>query len=221
MPSALSTAQGAFPTAPKRAAATIVERRRSRRPNQRRLVFVKMRRIVSAMIAALTLATAACAADVALTSIGQGPDAMMVKVVMRALKVTPDYDALMRPEALQNQKVLVAVVGGSSKGLGAAGIDKEEEVARAKALLDAAAKKGVKVLIMHVGGEGRRGTLSDLFINAAAPYADGMIVVDGGNSDGLFNKYADERKIVIQTAPNVKGTKEPLGKILADWNAGR
>lgn len=221
MPSALSTAQGAFPAAPKRAAATIVERRRSRRPNQRRLVFVKMRRIVSAMIAALTLATAACAADVALTSIGQGPDAMMVKVVMRALKVTPDYDALMRPEALQNQKVLVAVVGGSSKGLGAAGIDKEEEVARAKALLDAAAKKGVKVLIMHVGGEGRRGTLSDLFINAAAPYADGMIVVDGGNSDGLFNKYADERKIVIQTAPNVKGTKEPLDKLLADWNAAQ
>lgn len=221
MPSALSTAQGAFPAAPKRAAATIVERRRSRRPNQRRLVFVKMRRIVSAMIAALTLATAACAADVALTSIGQGPDAMMVKVVMRALKVTPDYDALMRPEALQNQKVLVAVVGGSSKGLGAAGIDKEEEVARAKALLDAAAKKGVKVLIMHVGGEGRRGTLSDLFINAAAPYADGMIVVDGGNSDGVFNKYADERKIVIQTAPNVKGTKEPLDKLLADWNAAQ
>ena len=221
MPSALSTAQGAFPAAPKRAAATIVERRRSRRPNQRRLVFVKMRRIVSAMIAALTLATAACAADVALTSIGQGPDARMVKVVMRALKVTPDYDALMRPEALQNQKVLVAVVGGSSKGLGAAGIDKEEEVARAKALLDAAAKKGVKVLIMHVGGEGRRGTLSDLFINAAAPYADGMIVVDGGNSDGLFNKYADERKIVIQTAPNVKGTKEPLDKLLADWNAAQ
>ena len=74
---------------------------------------------------------------------------------------------------------------------------------------------------MHVGGEGRRGTLSDLFINAAAPYADGMIVVDGGNSDGLFNKYADERKIVIQTAPNVKGTKEPLGKLLADWNAAQ
>ena len=177
---------------------------------------MKMRRIVSAMIAALTLATAACAADVALTSIGQGPDAMMVKVVMRALKVVPDYDALMRPEALQNQKVLVAVVGGSSKGLGAAGIDKEEEVARAKALLDAAAKKGVKVLIMHVGGEGRRGTLSDLFINAAAPYADGMIVVDGGNSDGVFDKYADERKIVIQTAPNVKGTSSsPTGTWLS------
>ena len=94
-------------------------------------------------------------------------------------------------------------------------------MARAKALLDAAAKKGVKVLIMHVGGEGRRGTLSDLFINAAAPYADGMIVVDGGNSDGVFDKYADERKIVIQTAPNVKGTKEPLGKFLADRNVGQ
>ncbi|MBP5211255.1 MAG: hypothetical protein J6Z30_00210, partial [Pyramidobacter sp.] len=142
---------------------------------------MKTKKILLALLLAALTASAACAADVALTSIGQGPDAMMIKVIMRSLKSTPDYEPLMKPESLTNQKVLVAVVGGSSKGLGAAGIDKEQEVVRTKALLDAAVAKGMKVLIMHVGGEGRRGTLSDLFIDAAAPYADDMIIVDGGN----------------------------------------
>ncbi len=179
---------------------------------------MSLKKFVLVSAAVLCMGTAACAAEVALTSIGQGPDAMMVKVIMRALKVTPDFDALMKPEALTDQKVLVAVVGGSSKGLGAAGIDKEQEVARTKALCGAAAKKGMKILVMHVGGEGRRGTLSDLFIDAAAPYGDAMIVVDGGNNDGIFTKVADAKKIEVQTAPNVKGTKGPLGKILTEWN---
>ena len=75
----------------------------------------------------------------------------------------------------------------------------------------------MKVLIMHVGGEGRRGSLSDLFIDAAAPYADDMIVVDGGNADGIFTKYAEKKNITIKTAPNVKGTREPLSAVLAGW----
>ena len=179
---------------------------------------MKLKGIALALVAVLALSTSAFAADVALTSIGQGPDAMMVKVVLRSLKITPDFEALMKPEALGSQKVLIAVVGGSSKGLGAAGIDKEQEVVRAKALCDAAAGKGMKILIMHVGGEGRRGTLSDLFINAAAPYGDAMIIVDGGNTDGIFTKIAEAKKLEILTAPNVKGCKDPLAKVLAGWN---
>ena len=175
------------------------------------------KKILLAFVLAVCASCAAFAADVALTSIGQGPDAMMIKVIMRSLKITPDYEPLMKPEALNSQKALVAVVGGSSKGLGAAGIDKEQEVVRTKALLDAAAAKGMKVLIMHVGGEGRRGTLSDLFIDAAAPYADDMIIVDGGNGDGIFTKIAGAKGITIKTAPNVKGTREPLSAVLAGW----
>ena len=175
------------------------------------------KKILLAFVLAVCTSCAAFAADVALTSIGQGPDAMMIKVIMRSLKITPDYEPLMKPESLNSQKALVAVVGGSSKGLGAAGIDKEQEVVRTKALLDAAAAKGMKVLIMHVGGEGRRGTLSDLFIDAAAPYADDMIIVDGGNGDGIFTKIAGAKGITIKTAPNVKGTREPLSAVLAGW----
>ena len=70
---------------------------------------------------------------------------MMVRVVLKSLAVETDYDALMKPEALSDQKVLIAVVGASSKGMGAAGINQNEELARAKALCEAAAGKGMKV----------------------------------------------------------------------------
>ncbi|MBQ9526617.1 MAG: hypothetical protein IJR68_03310 [Fretibacterium sp.] len=160
--------------------------------------------------------TAAQAADVALTSVGQSPDTMMVRVVLKnTLKLDPTYNAMMKAGDLKDEKVLIAVVGGSSKGLGAAGINPEDEAGRAKALLKAARDGGKKVLIMHVGGEGRRGTLSDMFIREAVPYADALIVVDGGNDDGLFNTLA--KSLEIKTAPNVKGTNAPLKDVLAGW----
>lgn len=128
------------------------------------------------------------AADVAVTSVGQSSDGMMVKVLMKKLKIEPDYDALMRPEALTNQKVLIAVVGGSSKGLGAAGINKEEEKTRGRVVIENAKKKNMKIIIMHVGGEGRRGDLSDMFITAVTKFGDRVIVVKTGNMDKIFDK---------------------------------
>ncbi|MCR4817685.1 MAG: DUF6305 family protein [Fretibacterium sp.] len=160
--------------------------------------------------------SAAQAADVALTSVGQSPDTMMVRVVLKnSLKLNPTYNALMKAGDLKDEKVLIAVLGGSSKGLGAAGINPEDEAARAKALLKAARDGGKKVLIMHVGGEGRRGTLSDMFIREAVPFADALIVVDGGNSDGLFNTLA--KSVEIKTAANVKGTNAPMKDVLRGW----
>ena len=50
---------------------------------------MKMKKILLALVLALCTTGAAFAADVALTSIGQGPDAMMIKVIMRSLKITP------------------------------------------------------------------------------------------------------------------------------------
>lgn len=170
------------------------------------------------VIMLFTFAGVCFAADVALTSVGQSPDGMMVRVVLRnVLKIDPLFNALMTPSELTAEKVLIAVVGGSSKGLGAAGINPEQEASRAKSLLQAAKDKGVKILVMHVGGEGRRGTLSDLFITEAAPFADGMIVVDGGNTDGIFTKIAEPINAKIMTAPNVKGTASPLKEFLAEW----
>jgi hypothetical protein len=159
----------------------------------------------------------AFAADVALTSVGQSPDAMMVRVVLRNMGIDHDYDSLMKPEDLSDQKVLVAVVGGSSKGLGAAGIDKEQEKDRAMELIETARQKGMKILVMHVGGAGRRGQLSDLFIEAVAPLSDALIVVEGGNEDGLFYRLIEGKDIPMHGADSVKGTNIPLEKVLTGW----
>ncbi len=178
---------------------------------------MKLKNLAVALVLLSCLTGVAFAAPVALTPMGQSPDGMMVRVVLKSLAVETDYDALMKPEALSDQKVLIAVVGASSKGMGAAGINQDDELARAKALCEAAAGKGMKVLVMHVGGEGRRGDLSNKFIETAGAYADGFIVVEGGNADGIFTKLAEGRKVELLSAPNVKGTKEPLSTLLKGW----
>lgn len=170
----------------------------------------KLRLILAVMVLTLAVAASAQAGQVALTSVGQSSDAMMVRVLMKSLKIAPDYDAVMKPEALSGQKVLIAVVGGSSKGLGAAGINKEDENKRAEALLKAARQKKMKIIVMHIGGEGRRGTLSDFFINQTVPKGDMLILVDGANKDGLFDKLTKSKNIPVKTAASVTATKEPL-----------
>jgi hypothetical protein len=180
----------------------------------------KARIFLGAFLALFLLAGTAFAAEVALTSVGQSPDGTMVQVIMKRLKISMEYDKLMEPEALTDQKVLIAVVGGSSKGLGAAGIDKDQEQARAMALLDAAKSKGMKILVMHVGGEGRRGQLSDMFIQAVTPKGDAIILVEGADNDGIFTNLAGEG-VTIYTAESVKKTEEPLKMVLASWGVGQ
>lgn len=180
----------------------------------------KTRIALGVLVALFVLAGTAFAAEVALTSVGQSPDGTMVQVVMKRLKISMEYDKLMEPAALTDQKVLIAVVGGSSKGLGAAGIDKDQELARAMALLEAAKAKGMKILVMHVGGEGRRGQLSDLFIEAVTPKGDAIILVQGADHDGIFTNLAGEG-VEIYTAESVKKTTDPLKEVLASWGVGQ
>ncbi len=184
-------------------------------------MFMRKARIFAATLGVLfLLAGSALAAEVALTSVGQSPDGTMVKVIMNKIKVPVDYDKLMEAASLGDQKVLIAVVGGSSKGLGAAGVDKEQEKARAVTLLDAAKAKGIKILVMHVGGEGRRGQLSDMFIEAVTPKGDAIILVEGADKDGIFTRLAGEG-VQILTAETVKKTADPLKEVLASWGVGQ
>lgn len=167
----------------------------------------------------LVSAGAALASDIAITSVGQSPDGMMVKVLMKKLKIEPDYEALMKNDMLGGHKVLIAVVGGSSKGLGAAGIDKDQEKARAVSLMEAAKSAGMKVLVMHVGGDGRRGDLSDEFIRAAVPLGDKIIVVKSGNADGIFGSLKASGAELVETE-SLQKSVDPLKETLAAWGAG-
>ncbi len=169
-----------------------------------------------AIVAWIFQAGSAWAADIALTTIGQSPDAVMVKVLLKRLGLNATYEPLLKAEALGAEKVLIAVVGGSTKGLGAAGINAEDEKARAVSLLEAAKAKNLHILVMHVGGEGRRGSLSDMFIQTAVPYGEEIILVQGANADGIFTKLAGNAPLV--EVASVSAAQGPLGDVLKRWN---
>ncbi len=148
-----------------------------------------------------------------LTSVGQSADVEMVKLLLERAgvphKVGPQAQAA--ELAPSGAKTLIVVVGGSTKGLGAAGISAQAELERSRALLAEARKLGMSVLALHVGGEARRGELSDKFIKAVVPDSDYVIVVEGGDKDGFFGRLCGGR-IPLEKVERIAGAVEPLRK---------
>ena len=138
------------------------------------------------MLGATSVFAAGFATPVAITSIGQSADGQVVQVLARRAGVEVSYDSTMAADAIGNYKTIILAVGGSSKGMGAAGINAQQEEARANAIISAAKNAGTKIIVMHVGGAERRGDLTDGFIRISAPAADMTIVVGDGNTDGIF-----------------------------------
>jgi Domain of unknown function (DUF6305) len=156
------------------------------------------------IVMATLAASPARAADVAfsapglLTSVGQSADVAIVKVLLNTqLKLGLGYNPTAQPADLAGMKTLVVVLGFSTKGLGAAGLDMAKEIARTRALMKAAKDQGVKVLAMHTGGAGRRGQTSDDLIELVVPDADCTIVVASGNKDKIFNQLAARRNAPV------------------------
>lgn len=145
-----------------------------------------------------------------LTSVGQSADVQMVKILLKRAKIESTFDKVVTEDGLKDSKTLILAIGGSSKGLGAAGIKVEDEVARAEKLIDAAKAKGIKIIGLHIGGEARRGNLSDKFVNVAANKCDKLIVVDSGNKDGLFDTIAAENNIELILIPKITAAVKPL-----------
>jgi hypothetical protein len=160
---------------------------------------------LAALVCATVLVTAAAnAADVTfagpglLTSVGQSSDIAIAKVLLNTqLKLGLDYKPLAQPGDLKGMKTLVVILGASSKGLGAAGLDMDKESARALALVKAAQEQGIRILAMHTGGEARRGQTSNDLIRLVVPEADYVIVVAAGNKDKLFNQLAAKRGVPV------------------------
>lgn len=133
-----------------------------------------------------------------LTSVGQSADVEMVKSMLKKIGVDFTANNLATSDDIGSAKTLVLAIGGSSKGLGAAGIDAEGELARIDELTKAAKDQGLKILAVHVGGEARRGELSDKFIGPSFENADYAIVVKSGDSDGLMSDLASKQGVPIE-----------------------
>lgn len=147
---------------------------------------------------------------VMVTSIGQSADVQMVKALLDRTDMEYAFEPLVDADGLEGMNTVVMVVGGSSKGLGAAGIRAEEELERTRQLIEAAEANGAAIIAMHIGGEARRGDLSDGFIREVLPSADYIIMVDGADGDGLFTDMATQHQIPMQIAGSISEAGTPL-----------
>jgi hypothetical protein len=162
--------------------------------------------IVAAGVLAIVLSGALVGAQpaftsalpVAITACGQSPDAYTVSLLSKRVKLEHTFDNVLKLEVLKTFKTLVVVMGGSAKGLGEAGIDEGSEIARVTQLLNKAKELGVKIVAVHVGGESRRGPLSDKFIDPVVAKANYILVTEDGNKDGVFARHAKTRNIPLQ-----------------------
>ena len=146
--------------------------------------------------------------EILITSIGQSADGRMVNILLTRHNIETVYEQLASAEVIKDFKIVIAVVGGSSKGLGAAGIDKNDEIDRTKSLIREIEDQEVVLLVMHIGGEARRGALSDAFLDEIVPYADHLIVVETGNMDGYFTDISKEREISMELVDKIVDTGE-------------
>lgn len=154
-----------------------------------------------------------------ITSAGQSTDGLILKTVLtdKATGESIPFEKLATPENLAGIKTLIVSVGLSTKGLGAAGVNADQEKARVKAILEAAKKNDVFVALVHIGGTARRGAGSDELANMVGDYANQIFVVTGSNGDGFFTRMAQNKKIPIVEVAD----RTALGPVFLNLFAGK
>ena len=125
-----------------------------------------------------------------LTSIGQADFDIVGNLVDKTSRKDIVKDNLLKANDVENGSVVFLVTGSSGKGLGSAGTDINAENVRAEEFAAAAKEGKFTVVVVHVGGEQRRGAPADPIIRTVTPAAKLVMVVETGNADGLFTTLA-------------------------------
>jgi len=148
---------------------------------------------------------------VILTSCGQSPGPVRLKIFMQRLSMDFEYNLLITDkdlidakEAGKPFKTLIIVTGASLKGMGAAGVSIDDELSRTEALIAEAKKQGIKIIGSHIEGMSRRsqgaasGDNSDeQSIDAVCPNSDFMLVKKEGDSDGRFTAISKAKDLPL------------------------
>ena len=145
-----------------------------------------------------------------LTSAGQSADVSLAAALARKAELPATLAKAAEGKDLAGHRTLVLVLGASMKGLGAAGLDTSKEKDRVRALLAAAKSLSIPVLCLHLGGEQRRGELTDEMIKEFLPSAKMAIVVASGDKDGLFSRICREKAIPLKVVEKTLDAVEPL-----------
>lgn len=145
------------------------------------------------------------------TALGQSPDAKTVSVLGTRAKLTGEFKPLATADDVSAVKTVFITVGTSLKGFGAAGVNLQSEIARSDAMVKAAKAKGVNLILVHIGGEGRRDAMTNKLLDELAPHANAFIVYEKGNGDGYFTKAAGSKPLVL--TPKTADVSKVLGSL--------
>lgn len=153
-------------------------------------------------------------APVFITSFGQSQDSNFVNLLSGRAKLERTHKVIGTAEdpAWNGANTLIAVIGGSSKGLGSAGLNVGSEVKRCDDLMKAARNQKKYIIGMHIGGVDRRGPTSEAFLRYAGE-VDYMIVKADGNQDGYFTKLCADKKVPLYIIENTKELEGILKEI--------
>jgi hypothetical protein len=180
-----------------------------------------------AMLSAVVLAIAASGHDstaqgerkfqqpILVTSSGQALDSFTVKTLLGRVGVNAAYDPKVSAAALGEAKTIIIAVGASNKGFGQAGITAETEIARTKAILEAAKAKGIAVICVHIGGAERRKGLSVQFVELVAPAADYLVVSQDGNADDYFTELSKKAGMPLTVIERSLDVGKTLASLIA------
>lgn len=151
----------------------------------RRSLLLAILAIMALMLGATGQASAA--EPLLITNVGQGAESAMVNTMCRVQKIAADLKDTIKAEELAGKdgkplySFIAVVVGYSGKGMGAAGVNLDQELARATALLKKAQALKIPIIAMHIGGYDRRGESSDKLIREVLKYANHAVFVASGN----------------------------------------
>ena len=187
---------------------------------------ISRRGAISALAGALAVACAGLgpvvaqegakpSAPILVTSLGQSLDAFQVQLAVKRAGLAFEYDAHAEPPALANVKTVFLAVGASLKGFGDAGITIKDELARTTHLLDEAKKRGVYIVVLHMGGDERRDAMSNQLIELAAPAAQRLIIRTDSNADGIFTKISTANKIPMTVLENTAALRDSLKEMFS------
>jgi hypothetical protein len=141
---------------------------------------------------------------VLITPLGQNPDGLMIKVVLSKIGIKNDYLELASSDDLNNNyRSVVMTVGISYKGLGAAGINYNDEIKRTKKLVGEALKKDCPIILVYLGWSSEREKRTNQIIKLIAPHSTCIIIKEDGGKDKYFAAIAHERQIPVITVDNL------------------
>ena len=147
---------------------------------------------------------------VLITSAGQSAEVQLASVLAKRAGLNYSLSKTAGAQDLADVKTVALVIGTSLKGLGAAGLDLSQENERISSLIKATQELNIPILCLHLGGEQRRGTLSDQMIKTVLPFAQHVIVVKSGNKDGLFSEICNTNSIPLIEVERAADALEPL-----------